>query len=139
MLLQRRGHGARPVGTVRSSASQSFEACTAASYFEFFPEPDSRFAVRHRLSGWCPTGASNSFSLVSRIIVSTGVNNNSDSVESSSFLLDVIFNVYHSSISLLYGSFCTLGVCRPCTVDELRGLFQDSRPASRAVRGPGHC
>ena len=76
--LQRRGHGARAAGTVpRSSASQSFEVCTAVSFFpRVFPEPDSHLTVRRWLSGWCPTGALSRFSLELRIMASTGVNNN---------------------------------------------------------------
>ena len=56
--LQRRRHGAHAAGTFPAPAPRrpSRLAQQAVScFFEFFPERNSRFAVRRRFSSWCPT------------------------------------------------------------------------------------
>ena len=53
--------------------------------FEFFPEPNSRFAVRRRLPGWCPTGALSCLHSHHGFIASTGVDNNNNSLPDTSW------------------------------------------------------
>ena len=76
------------VDTVRVQRVPSFEACTAMSYFLSFPEPNSLFAVRRRLSGWCPTGALRYFlHSCHGVIAATEVDNNNYKLHANNILI----------------------------------------------------